>query len=347
MKSVATITCILLLPLFTGFSEGKEEERFSDTHFAMGTVCTITLYGSDDAKAFQGAFDLIDELESKMSVSKSGSEVAAINAQAGIEPVKVSTETFFVIEQSLRYTELSGGKFDVTVGPLVELWGIGSGPPRVPERTEIDAAVALIGSGDVELNNQDSTVYLKRPGMAVDLGGIAKGYAADRVREYLLENGHSKGILNLGGNIVTFGEKPGGDPWIIGIQDPFDSRGTPVGTVKLPAGSVVTSGVYERYFEQGGRRYHHILDPDTGYPVENELVSISIIGEAGIVADAFSTLIFALGVTKGAEMLESMPSLDGVFITKELEVYVTSGIKDLFSISNPDYHLKPFAGKKP
>jgi FAD:protein FMN transferase len=341
MKHRVILTCLLMISSVAAFSEGKEEERFSATHFAMGTVCTITLYGNDDTKAFQGAFALIDELESKMSVSKSGSEVAAINAAAGIAPVKVSAETFFVIEQSLEYMEISGGKFDVTVQPLVELWGIGTGPPRVPGKTDIDAAVALIGAGDVELNYQNSTIYLKRSGMAVDLGGIAKGYAADRVEEYLIDYGHNKGILNFGGNIIMFGAKPGGDPWVIGIQDPFDSRGTPIGTVKLPAGSVVTSGIYERYFEQGGRRYHHILDPETGYPVENELVSISIIGDSGIVADAFSTLIFALGVTKGAEILESIPSLDGVFITKELDVHTTSGIKDRFSISNPDYHFKP------
>ncbi len=334
------MACILLVPPAAAFGGGNKENRFSDSHFAMGTICTVTLFGRNDAKAFDGAFELIDELEWKMSVSIAESEVAAINAAAGIAPVKVSEDTFFVIEQSLTYTEKSGGKFDITVGPLVELWGIGLGPGRVPEQSEIDAALALIGYEDVELNYQDSSVYLKRPGMAVDLGGIAKGYAADRLKEYLLENGHSRGIIDLGGNIVTFGEKPGGDPWIIGIQDPFDSRGIPIGTVSLPAGSVVTSGVYERFFEQDGRRYHHILDPDTGYPVENELVSVSIIADLGIAADAFSTLIFALGLRKGVELLESISSIDGILVTKELDVYVTSGVRDRFSISNPEYHLK-------
>lgn len=344
MKIRVFITCIIFFLHGFAYARGTDENRYSDSHFAMGTVCTITLFGTDEPALFRGAFDLIDEIESKMSVSKPGSEVGAINARAGVEPVEVSAETFFVVEQSLEYSEISGGKFDITVQPLVDLWGIGTEPPRVPDNVEIAEAVALIGSDDVELDRNNKTVYLRRLGMAIDLGGIAKGYAADLVEEYLRTNGMTRGILNFGGNIIAFGDKPGdkpgGVPWVIGIQDPFDSRGVPIGTVELAEGAVVTSGIYERYFEYAGRRYHHILDPDTGYPVDNELVSITIIGESGIEADAFSTLIFALGARNGADLLESIPSIEGIFITKELDVYITSGIRGRFSISNQEYHLR-------
>jgi FAD:protein FMN transferase len=340
MKRLATTACILLFISIAVYGGGNKEERFSDAHFALGTVCTITLYGQSNEKVFQAAFDLIDDIESKMSVSLPNSEVAAINRSAGIAPVEVSEDTFAVIEQSLEYVNTSIGKFDITVQPLVQLWGIGTEQARIPAQAEIDEAIGLISANDVVLSRPNSAVFLKRKGMAVDLGGIAKGYAADRVKDYLLDQGFSKGILNFGGNIVTFGEKAGGDPWVIGIQDPYDTRGTPVGTLDLSEGSVVTSGIYERYFERDGRRYHHILDPDTGYPVENELASVSIVADQAIVADVFSTIVFALGVTKGMSLLESIPKIDGVLVTKGRKVLVTSGLMPSFSVSNTDYFLE-------
>lgn len=340
MKRQAILVYILLFTSFALHGGANKEERFSDAHFALGTVCTITLYGQSSKDVFQGAFDIIDDIESKMSVSLPNSEVAAINRSAGVAPVTVSDDTFAVVEQSLVYLDASDGKFDITVQPLVELWGIGTEQARIPAQAEIDAAIGLIDAMDVELSRLNSTVYLKRTGMAIDLGGIAKGYAADQVKDYLIDQGFAKGILNFGGNIVTFGQKASGDPWIIGIQDPYDSRGTPVGTVSLSAGAVVTSGIYERYFERDGRRYHHILDTDTGYPVDNELASVSIVADQGIVADVFSTIVFALGVTKGTSLLESIPSIDGVLITKGREVFVTSGIITSFSVSNTDYYLE-------
>ncbi|MBT3275547.1 MAG: FAD:protein FMN transferase [Spirochaetales bacterium] len=336
----AIIAGMLFLVSGILFAGGKEEQRFSDAHFALGTVCTITLYGRSNEAAFKGAFDLVDEIESKMSVSITGSEVGLINKAAGSAPVIVSGETFFVIEESLKYSALSDGAFDITVQPLVDLWGIGTEFAQIPSTVEIESAVNLIGYRDVEMNRRDSSVFLNRTGMAVDLGGIAKGYATDRVKDYFLDLSFKTGILNFGGNIVTFGRKSGGDPWVIGIQDPFDSRGKPIGTVEFSGGAVVTSGIYERYFERNGIRYHHILDPVTGFPVENEIVSISIIADRGIVADVFSTIAFALGVTKGIGLLETIPSLDGIFITKEREVYITSGIKETFLVTNEEYFLR-------
>ena len=346
MKLRPIFATILLIQSLAIYGEGKPEQtvktRVSDAHFALGTICTITLYSADTDDVLESAFDIIDDIESKMSINEASSEVASINKMAGIAPVKVSADTFYVIEQSLSYFDAGRGKFDITVQPLVELWGIGTERARIPSKSEIDTAMTLIGSADVVLSQAESTVFLKRAGMAIDLGGIAKGFAADRVRDYLVERDYDRGILNFGGNIIAFGEKPGGAPWIIGIQDPFDTRGTPVATVDLTGeSSVVTSGIYERYFERDGRRYHHILDPDTGYPADNELASVTIISKLGIVADVFSTIAFALGITNGAALIENTPSLDAVFTTKSREVYITSGLTECFAMSKSAYILKP------
>lgn len=312
---------------------------YSKNSFAMGTVCSITLYEKVDDFNFDEAFKIVEEIENRMSPVITNSELDQINSNAGIRPVMVSDDTYLVIKEGIKYGSLKESKFDITIGPLVNLWGIGTEYQNLPESTAIESVISLIGSEYILLNDKDRSVFLEKKGMAIDLGGIAKGYAADAVRKFLLEKGFTKGIINLGGNVLTFGTKAPETPWRIGIQDPMDSRGHYIGTLDTGETAVVTSGIYERYFEKNGKRYHHILDPDSGYPIENELLSITIVAKKGITADAYSTVAFSEGLKKGMEMLESTANIEGIFITKDKNIFITTGLKNFFKLSSTDYSL--------
>ncbi len=338
----SVIIPILAIPIFlmTLIScSGNRETPYTETYFALGTVCTITLYEKVNDFKFIEAFEVIDKIEAKMSPVISGSELDMINSNAGLRAVKVSDETFLVIKEGIRYAEIDNSGFDISIGPLVNIWGIGTENQRVPEENTIKNLLPLVGSENIVLNSEDKSVYLTKKGMSIDLGGIAKGYAADEVKKFLLERGFTKGIINLGGNVLTFGEKSPGVKWKIGVQDPSDKRGNYIGTLTTGASAVVTSGIYERFFIEDGKRYHHILDPDSGYPVDNSLLSITIISDNAISADALSTVIFSEGLEKGIKLLETFPGRDGVFITKEKKVFTTTGIRESFNLNSPEFSM--------
>nr|WP_245523141.1 FAD:protein FMN transferase [Thermosediminibacter oceani] len=312
------------------------------TNFMLDTMIKISAYGSGASEAIDAAFDRISEIEKKMNASAEDSEVTGINKAAGREYFKVSPDTFYVIKRGLYFSELSGGRFDITVGPLVKLWGIGTENARVPEEQEIKSALSLINYRDVLLDEENHGVMLKRPGMRIDLGAIAKGYAADEVIRILKEKGVRSAVADLGGNVYVLGKKPNGEPWKIGVQDPFaETRGDIFATVEVWDKTLVTSGVYERFFEEEGKRYHHILDTSTGYPVENGLVSVTIISDSSIDADALSTAAFSLGLKDGMRLVENLPGIEAIFVTADREVYITSGVEKYnFQIINEDFVLK-------
>lgn len=312
------------------------------TNYLLDTLIKISAYGNGASEAIDVAFERIAEIDKKMNARADDSEVTAVNKEAGSQFVKVSPDTFYVIKRGLYFSELSRGKFDITVGPLINLWGIGTDRARVPEEQEIKNALSLINYKDVLLNEEEKSVMLKRPGMAIDLGGIAKGYAADEVVRILKERGIKNAVADLGGNVYVIGKKPNGEPWKIGIQDPFNIRGDIFAIVEVWGDkTLVTSGVYERFFEEDGKRYHHILDTKTGYPVENGLVSVTIIGDSSIDADALSTTVFSLGVKDGMELIESLPGVDAIFVTANKEVYLTSGVANYnFKITDNSFILK-------
>jgi len=285
------------------------------------------------------AFDRLKEIESKMSVNKTGTEVDAIAIAAGKSYVKVSDDTFYVIKKGKYYSEKAGGSFDISIGPLVKLWGIGTDAARLPSQTEIDAKKSLINYKDILLNEEQKSVMLSKPGMMLDLGGIAKGYSADEVARILKENNVQHAIINLGGNVLVMNNNINGKPWTIGIQNPFETRGEIVGSIEVTNKTVVTSGIYERYFEKDGKRYHHILNPFTGYPMENNLASVTIITDTSIDADAMTKNLFYLGVDKGLAYAEATPNIEAIFITKDKQVYVTKGIKSSIDITNSEYKL--------
>lgn len=210
---------------------------------------------------------MLERMDMELSRTKEGGETYAINQAAGKEAVVVSDETLDVIKQSIQYAKEMDGLFDPTIGPLIDLWNIGSGGDKVPPQAEIDKAKSLTNYKDVEIDEAAKTVKLMKENMVLDLGGIGKGYAADRIADYLKEQGLNSAMINLGGSsIIALGKKPNGTEWNIGLQDPDQSRGTQLGTIKISDEVIDASGVYERYFMQDNVRYHHILDPRTGYP---------------------------------------------------------------------------------
>lgn len=321
-------------------SQTTPGQPLTKSDFILGTVCDITLYDKQDEAIIDKAFDRIREIENKMTINNAEtSEIIALNEAAGKSEVKVSKDTFDVLERGLYYSELANGRFDITVGPIVKLWNIGTEYAAVPDPKVLKEKIQLIDHNKLHLNRDALTAKLDVPGMQVDLGAIAKGYAADEVAKVLKENGVQHAIINLGGNVLTVGGKIGGDPWKIGIQDPFNPRGEFLGIIPIKDKTVVTSGTYERYFEQDGKRYHHILDPRTGYPADNEVASVSIITDKSMDGDGNSTSVLLLGLEEGMKFVESQKNIEAIFITYDKKVYITSGLKDIFTVTNNQFKL--------
>lgn len=255
------------------------------------------------------------------------SEISRIN-NAGGAPVEVSEETITLIEKGIYYSEMSNGAFDITIGSISSLWDFKAESPSIPDAAAIADAVSHVNYKNIMI--QDNTVRLLDPYAKLDVGAVAKGYIADRLREYLEEEGIDHAMIDLGGNIIAMGSKLDGSDYNIGIQKPFDENGTPITSVKLSDKSIVTSGVYQRYFEQDGKIYHHILDPATGYPCENNLYSVTIITDSSLTADALSTTCFLLGYEKGMNLINQLNNVDAVFITNDNQIHYSK----IFSTNN-------------
>lgn len=332
---------ILLSSMFGGCSKNnKTSEPITNSKILMGTVITITLYDSTDESILTKSFDKIEELESILSINENGTLIDKINENAGISPVEVDDDTFTIIKKGIEYSNLTNGLFDISIGPLVKLWSIGLPEAKVPTLNEINEKLPLINYKDIEIDEENKTVFLKRKGMMIDLGGIAKGYTADIISNILVEEGVKSAIINLGGNVYALGTKVNGSNWTIGIQNPFSDRGDIVGTISINNKSVVTSGIYERYIEKDGIKYHHILNPKTGYPYDNEIAGITIISDKSVDGDALSTSVFAMGLKDGINFVNTQENIDAIFITKDNKIYITNGIKDIFKLSNSDFTLE-------
>ena len=330
------------LPLFFAyitilFITGCSKPDQARSEFVLATICTITLYDEGAPRIYQDVFARLREIESRMSVFIEGSDVYRINKSAGIEAVEVHPDVFHVIERAVHYAELSGGAFDPSIGPLVALWGIGGENPRVPTREEIDMVLPLVNWRDIELDRENKAVFLKKPGMALDLGAIAKGYAADEAAVIIKKARITQAIINIGGNVLTVGEKKDGSLWRIGVQDPLDTRGAYIGIARTSEKTLVTSGVYERFFVADGIHYHHIFSPSLGYPIDNHLLSVSIITDLSMDADALSTAVFVLGYEKGKAFVESMGGVDAIFVFEDRSVYLTGGVD--FTIVDEKYRI--------
>ncbi|TPG71271.1 FAD:protein FMN transferase [Brevibacillus laterosporus] len=348
MKHKFSLLFFLILSLILNGCASKPHEEsvntaiqpHSESYFIYDTIVTVRVY--DDRVTDQHFKELdtrMKEIESHLSRTLQGSEVYRINEQAGKQAVPVSVETYEVITKSMKYAELSEGCFDPAIGPLVSLWNIGQDNAKVPSEENIKKMLQVIDYHQIVLDDAKRTVFLKQPNMAIDLGGIGKGYAADQIAAYLKENDFNSAIIDLGGNILALGKKPNGNDWTIGIQDPDRNRGNQLGKLKVTNKTVVTSGIYERYFEENGKHYHHILNPATGYPVENNLFGVSIITNESADADALSTTGFALGLEKGMSFMESLPNVEAIFITKDKKVHITGGLKGNWELTNEQYQM--------
>lgn len=339
---IKLLVSMLVILVVTGCSNSSSKV-YEKTAYMLGTICTIKVYDSiseDKAKdAVDKAFLRVKAIEDKMSVNKAGTELDAVAAAAGTVPTKVSADTFFVVKKGLDYCAKSNGMFDITVGPLVKLWGIGTDNARVPTTGEINEKKALINFHDVILDEKNSTILLKRKDMSFDLGGIAKGYSADEAARILKENGIKHAIINLGGNVLALDQNPSGIPWQIGVQNPLDVRGAYLGILDIKNKTVVTSGINERFFEKDGKRYHHILNPFTGFPMDNSLASVTVITDVSVDADAMTKYIFSLGLQKGPEYFKTLKNTEVILVTKNKEVYITEGLKNTFKLTNTDFKI--------
>ena len=280
----------------------------------------------DAEEIIDKALKLCDKYEKIFSRTLPESEIYALNH--GTLPMEdgyylLSEECAALIEKGLYYSELSGGAFDITIEPVSSLWDFTSGEKIVPDAETIAEKQACVGYEDVELKG--NKLRFKKEGMGIELGAVAKGYIADKVKEYLVSEGVKSAVIDLGGNVLCVGEKPDGKPFKIGIQKPFADRSETVSAVEIAGTSVVSSGIYERYFEKDGKLYHHILDPATGYPYENGLVSVTVLSEESADGDGLSTACFALGLEKGLELIEQTPDTEAMFITEDGEMHFSKG----------------------
>jgi len=306
--------------------------------FHLDTVITITIYDSQDQGLFQDVFDEISRLEGILSVTAPGSDPDRLAKNAGGDYIEVSDDTLYLINESAKFSVMSDGAFDCTVGPLVSLWGIRDTSGHFPSENELKETLSLIGYQDVLIRN-GNLVMLKKAGMETDFGAIAKGYIADRLKELLAGKGVGSAVIDLGGNIVLLGEKPGGEAYRIGVRDPFGGDNEYFGVFEIADKSLVTSGSYERFFIHEGKAYHHIFDVVTGFPADNELVQTTIISDSSTEGEGYSTTAFLLGLERGLALVNDAEGVEAVFVTKEKKVYVTSGIKDNFVLTSQEYEF--------
>ncbi len=325
MKRILTLLLAAVLVLTAaGCGPTRTAEPVSKTNLMLDTVVTISLYDDDaDPSALELAFDEIARLEDLLSATKEGSDLDRLNQAAGKEWVEIAPETQEVLRLAKEYTALSEGYFDVTAGPLIDLWGIHNGEGHYPTQEELDAVLPLIDSDALLV--EDRKAFLAREGMKVNLGAIAKGYIADKVKEVLMENGVRHATLDLGRNVLLIGGKTDDDDFNIGIIDPNSQEEKLVGSLPVSDRSIVTSGVNERYFTYEGKHYHHILDPFTGFPAENGVASVTILSDSSAQGDALSTSCLLLGREKGLALIESLDGVEALFILADGSKLPSSG----------------------
>lgn len=339
----AVVVSILISLKIISQKSNKSQEVISMQTYILGTVIQLRATGKKSKVAIDKAIKRLYEIDDKMSVFKNGSDLSKINKSAGIRLEKVSEDTYCVIKKAIQYARLSQGAFEPTIRPLVKLYNFGNENPSIPAKEEINKALKLVNYKDVIVNDKDKTVMLRNREQSLDLGAIAKGYAADEVKKIFENNSIKSAIIDLGGNIYALGKKVDNTWWNIGIQDPLRVTGQYLGVLGVSNKSVVTSGNYERYFEVDGKRYHHIINPKTGYPCENGIISTTIISDYSIDGDGLTTCGYIMGLKSGFKLIENTSGVDAIFITSDKKVYVTSGIRDKFALTNREYVLKEYS----
>ncbi len=323
-------------------SDAGSTEEYTTEIFAMDTYMTLTAYGENAQEAVEAGVEEIQRLDELLSAENQESEVWNLNASGG---GVMSEDTAYLVERALEIYESTDGAFDISIHPVMALWGFITGDFAVPSEEELQAELSLVDASRLSVDDSSGSPVLSMDdGMEIDLGGIAKGYTSQRVIEIFREYGIESAVINLGGNAHVLGSKTDGSAWRIGIQDPEDSDGY-LGGVEVVDKAVITSGGYERYFEDEttGIRYHHIIDPSTGYPANNGLISVTIISEDGTLADGLSTSLFVMGTEKAVAYCEEHCVSDGFDVVLEDEngtIYMTDRIEDDFIHMNEDESIE-------
>ena len=326
-------------------------EPISISSIKLNTAVQITIYDSQDKALLDDCLALCDKYELVFSRTNEKSELYKLNhrkdtsdkdpnadGQTTPYPVSGTADTWHISEdlasllsQGLSITRESDGAFDIAIAPLTSLWDFTAEDPKVPDDAAIQKALPLCSSDGVTIDGQDIT--LPSDDIQFDVGAIAKGYIADRLKDFLVKKGVNSAIINLGGNVLCIGSKPDGTPFKVGIQKPFADRNETEAVMDITGKSVVSSGIYERCFKQGGKLYHHILNPQTGYPYENGLISVTIISDQSVDGDALSTTCFALGLEDGLKFAEKK-GVQAVFITEDYELHYTDGFQDEINVTD-------------
>ena len=326
--AAALRTALLLFSLFTGCmftgcTAPPESEEVRANGMYFDTVVQIQAWGTPE-ETVEHCMELCEYYEGLFSATIDTSEISEIN-QAGGQPVEVSDETAELIRKGIEYGELSDGRFDITIDSASRLWNFKDNEEKMlPDPEALKEAVRHIDYRCVHVDG--NTVMLSDPQARIDLGGIAKGYIADRLKDYLESEGTEHALINLGGNMLAVGNRYDGTDFRIGIQEPFAETGVTIAAVSVSGRSVVTSGDYERYFEKDGVIYHHILDPDTGYPVRNDLDQVTVISDESVDGDALSTTCYALGLDEGMELIRNLDGVEAVFVTKDGKIHPSSDV---------------------
>ena len=325
MKNWLSAALLSAAFLLTGCSGAPAQGPETATFFAMDTAMDFTVYG--DAALLDEAETLIGSLEEQVSVTDEHSDIYAIDHTGS---GSLSGNAAELMEQALELCRRTGGALDISVYPIVQAWGFTTGSYQVPDEETIQSLLPLVDYTQIQYDAATGVVTLPE-GMEIDLGSVAKGYAGQLAAQMLREHGVQSALLNLGGNVQTVGAKPDGSPWQIGIKDPQGEDAMMVLSVEDQA--VVTSGGYERYFEQDGQTYWHIMDPFTGRPADSGLLSVTIVGDEGVVCDGLSTALFVMGLEKAADLWAQSGDFEAVFVTASGEVYITEGLRDRFALT--------------
>lgn len=315
--------------------ESKLPEPESRDVFAMDTYMVLKAYGSNAKKALEESEKEIQRLESLFSVKVSDSDISKINANSG-NPITVNASTRTAIEKAVEVGDMTDGALDITVYPIVREWGFTTGDSenepdyKIPDEWLIDWHLGNVGYDKIIINGSIVTVPT---GMEMDLGSVAKGYAADAVVQILDENKIDSALINLGGNVYALGRKPDKTKWKVGIQNPKDTDKM-ICSLSVENQAVITSGNYERFFEVDGKKYWHIIDPKTGYPADNGIISATVIGDSGLECDALSTALFVMGTEKAVDFCKKHKEIDAVLVTKDMKIYITDCLEKVITMED-------------
>ena len=317
-------------------------EPISATAIKLNTAVTVTIYDSNDKKLLTECMNLCDKYEKIFSRTANDSELYQLNHRE-LAPVERTENTYQVsddlaelVSEGLDYSELSKGAFDIAIEPLTSLWDFTAEDPQVPKDSLIQAALPKCDYHNISVDKDKNEITLKTDDTAIELGAIAKGYIADRLKDYLVSRNVKSAIINLGGNVLCIGEKPDNSAFKIGIQKPFADRSETIAVMDIKDKSVVSSGIYERCFEQNGTLYHHLLNPETGYPYDNGLIAVTIISDKSVDGDALSTTCFALGLEDGMKLAESLDDVQAFFVTSDYEIHYTKDFQKKIKVTETE-----------